>query len=397
VKAPRVCKLLYVHSSNELYGADVVLLTLLRGLDKERFRPLVVLPCDVPYEGLLAQELDREGIPYVVYDTPVLRRKYLRPLGILSYALRLLKSVVWLASLIRREEIDVVHSNTSAVVAGALAARISGTPHVWHIHEIITEPEFLWKAISRLANALSKSVVAVSNPVAEHLVCAEPAIRRRTTVIHNGVDVNEYSLEADGAAVRGELGVAPNDVLVGMVGRIHRGKGQESLVRAAELISARPMGIKYVLVGDVFAGNQDRLAALRRQVERAGLGSRVIITGFRKDIVDVIAACDMVVMPSTHPEAFPTSVLEAMAGGKPIIATAHGGPTEMVMHGETGLLVPPGDDGALAEAIATLSEDEDARKAMGAAGRKRVEECFSISQFVSQFETLYDSVVDHSS
>lgn len=384
--------LLYVHSSNELYGADIVLSMLVKGLDAGAYRPLVVLPCDVPYEGLLSQELGKSGIPYRILDHAVLRRMYFRPLGIVQYVIRLVKSTTRLSRLIRQEKIDLVHSNTSAVLAGALAAKITGTPHIWHIHEIITQPRFLLKVTSTLACVLSDRVVAVSGPVAEHLARATPAIRRKMTVIHNGIDLDVFHSGVDGRAVRREVGVAPGEVLIGMMARVSHWKGQEQLVMAAAKVVECCPSARFVLVGGAFPGQEYRVDRLRQMVESLGLQDRVAISGFRRDAPAVWAAMDVMVSPSIQPDPFPTSVLEAMACAKPVVAAAHGGPTEMVIDGETGFLVPPGNVDALAVALRTLIDDEDLRRAMGLAGRRRMEEHFSIEEFIGSFESLYDEL-----
>jgi len=385
-------KLLYLHSSNELYGADVVLLTLLRELDRDRFSPLVILPCDVPYEGLLSQELDKSGIPYRIRNNAVLRRMYFGPLGIMKYMIRLMRSTAWLVRLIRQERIELVHSNTSAVLAGALAAKITGTPHVWHVHEIITKPWFLWRVISRLVYSLSDRVVAVSGPVAEHLAKAVPAIKRKTIVIHNGIDLSAFGPDIDGRGVRREFGVSSSEVLVGMVARVSHWKGQEHLVEAAARVADHCAEARFILVGGTFPGQEYRVDRLHAMIKSLGLQGRVTISGFRRDIPQVWAACDVMVSPSIQPDPFPTSVLEAMASAKPVVGTAHGGLTEMVVDGVTGLLVPPDDVEALVEALIAVIENEDKRKAMGVAGRERAEKCFSIARFVGSFEELYSSM-----
>ena len=383
-------KILYVHSSDELYGADVVLLQLLTNLDRERFDPLVILPNDVPYEGLLSRELQKSGIRHKILRLGVLRRKYFHPLGSLRYLAYLFGSTLRLIRIIRQEKIALVHSNTLAVVCGALACAVTGTPHVWHVHEIIVKPDLLRRATARMLVWFSDEVVAVSGAVREHLCSTESALHTKTRVIHNCTDLERFNSAGSAEQVRSEFGVSPGDLLVGMVGRISHWKGQELFLRAAAEVAKRCRRAKFVLVGGTFPGQEYRVQQLSDMVDSLGLHDRVTISGFRSDIPDVLAAFDVVILPSTQPEPFSVVVLEAMASGKPVIATAHGGIMESVVDRVTGYLVTPGDAKAMAEATVCLLEKPAMRSEMGAAGRRRAEECFSLDRFACQFQELYE-------
>jgi glycosyltransferase involved in cell wall biosynthesis len=194
-------------------------------------------------------------------------------------------------------------------------------------------------------------------------------------------------------ALRREWGVEPDEVLVGQVGRLSAWKGPEDLLAAAAQVAARRDKVRFVLVGDVVPGEEERLGRLRAQSAALGLEDRVIWAGFRTDVPQVMAALDLLVLPSRLPEPFGMVLLEAMATGKPVIATDQGGPREIVRDGETGFLVPPGDPTALAEAISTLAADAALRRQMGLAARARAVQRFSLTPYVAAVEALYQDLL----
>lgn len=386
--------LLYVHASDEMYGADVILLQLLDQLPPAQWRPLVVIPTDVAYEGRLTQELAQRGIDVVHYPTAILRRKYFTPVGLLRYFWRLILSTLFLMRLIRRERVCLVHSNTAAVLPGALAARLTRTPHVWHIHEIITRPRFLWKTTAWLIPRLSAQVVAVSTPTRDHLCAGNRLNEQRTMVIHNGIDLQRFSDQTSAAqAIRRAWGVPPEAVLVGMVGRFSHWKGQAHFLQAAALAAQAHPTVWFALVGGVFPGQERLVTEIKQLAHSLGLGDRVIFSDFRTDIPAVLAAYDIFVLPSTEPDPFPTVVLEAMAAGCPVVANAHGGSLEMVQDQATGYLVHPTDAAAMAAAIGRLAADAECRQRLGAAGQARLRTCYSLEAFTAKWLALYAELV----
>lgn len=388
--APTPATILYVHSSDEMYGADKILLEIVENLPPTRFRPLVVIPTDVPYAGQLTRALAARGIQMVHYPTAILRRKYFTPWGLLQYLWRLACSTWFLARLIRLEQVGLVHSNTAAVIPGALAARLTGAPHIWHVHEIITRPRFLWRFTSWLLPRLSARVVAVSAATRDHLCAGDPLNETKAIVIHNGIDGAPFAYAgAAGVALRREWSVSPDDVLVGMIGRVSHWKGQGYFVEVAGHVAQQFAHARFALVGGVFPGQEQLVDDLRAQVRSLGLESLVRISDFRTDVPAVLHAYDIFVLPSTLPDPFPTVVLEAMASARPVVAVAHGGSVEMVEDGITGYLVPPNQPAQMAAAMTRLCLDPTARKAMGDAGRARFHAHFGLERFVAAWNTLY--------
>jgi glycosyltransferase involved in cell wall biosynthesis len=380
-------RILFVHANDELYGSDLILVSLLRTLDRSRFAPSVVLSSDIDTERLLSRELESMGVRTRRMRLAVLRRKYFTLLGLVRFTIRFAVSTLRLAALIWRERVDLVHSHTAAVLPGAAAAWLTGKRHVWHISEIVVRPRALHRMLQWLVPRLSDTVVSISYAVQEHLLSG--GARESTfIVIHNGLDARSFAT-GNGARVRVELGIEPERPLVGLIGRVGSWKGQELLCEAAALVVRERPDTMFLLVGGVHDRQTRRLDALRARVAALRIDANVRISDFRRDIPDVLAALDLYAHPTTDPEPFGMTVLEAMASGKAVIAADHGGPREIVVHGETGVLVAPRDPRALADAILALLADPERCRRMGEAGRRRAQSHFSLEAFAAGYDQLY--------
>ncbi len=390
---PSPTTILYPHSSDELYGSDMVLLNLVRRLDPSRFRPYILVPTDIPYEGKLSRELDIAGIAHDSLAMPVLRRRYFSPRGIPRFAQLLWQGTRGVMQIARQEQAALIHSNTSAVWGGALAASRLHLPHIWHVHELITEPAFIRRLVAWMVHRYSTHVVAISQAVANHLLADAPELKGKLSVIYDAVDTEQFSPRVRGDALREAWHIRPTDVLVGVVGRISAWKGQHFFLEAfAQAVRQHPQ-LKAVIVGDVVPGEDWRRQELQAFTRTLGIENHVVWPGYHDNAPEVMAALDILALPSIRPEPFGMVVIEAMATGVPVIATAHGGPLESVSDGETGLLVSPVDPGDMARALALLANDALLRQRMGARGRQRVETMFSFSTHVQAFQALYTSIL----
>jgi glycosyltransferase involved in cell wall biosynthesis len=376
-----------------MYGADLILLQLVERLHRDQYIPMVALPTDIRYGESLTRALSQRNIAVVHLKTAILRRKYFTPWGLVRYIALLVGSTLMLVRLVRSESIDVVHSNTVAVIPGALAAWLTGRRHVWHVHEIITRPHLLWRFTSWLLPRLSDRVVAVSRSTLEHLCRADARNRTRGTVIYNGIDTTRFeSIQGKGQLVRKEFGVEEDQVLVGMIGRVSHWKGQRYFVQVANQVLKTHPNARFALVGGVFPGQEYLVDELWHLIRELHLEPYVVVEGLRSDVPAVLDAFDVFVLPSTLPDPFPTVVLEAMAARRPVVANAHGGSTEMVAHGETGFLVDPHCPDEMAHAICRLIDSPDERNLMGQRGRERLLSCFSLDAFIVKWHTIYDAL-----
>ncbi len=385
-------KLLVIHSSNEMFGSDQVLLRTVLALKGDGWQPLVLLPNDLAYTGELSRELERRKIPLRTLPLGILRRKYLQPWRAPAYFLTLLRAVLKVRRIVRAEGVTVVYSATGAVLCGALAAALSRKPHVWHLHEIPVRPRALVKILGWIYGAFSRRLIAVSQAVADHWVGMNRGLRDKMTVIHNGVDLRYYSQGRQRGAVRRGLGLRADEVLVGCLGRIGTWKGQEIFLQALARLDKNRGRVRGLIAGGTLPGEEHKLQELRDQIQDLGLEHRVIIRDFQKDVRPILQALDLVAVPSVKPEPFGMVILEAMAFGLPVIATNTGGSPEVVVDGQTGYLVPPDDAQALAAAIETLRQSPQRRRLFGQAGRKRVTAYFSLPKYQKRVIELFASL-----
>jgi len=212
----------------------------------------------------------------------------------------------------------------------------------------------------------------------------------KVVTIYNGVQTNEFAALAARAAARGRraFGIPAGAPLVGAVGRLHRQKGFTDLITALAQVREHLPAVRLLLVGD-----GELRGDLEAHAQALGLSEVVTFAGLRTDIPEILAELDLFALPSLW-EGLPNVVLEAMAAGLPVVATAVGGTPEVVVDGVSGLLVPPHDPAALAEALVFLLRDPGMRRKIGQAGRKRVGQCFSVGQMVRKTEDLYETLLN---
>jgi glycosyltransferase involved in cell wall biosynthesis len=385
---------LYLDASRGLYGASRMLLTLLRNLDPERFKPHVILANDISEEeALFPPELEKLQIAYQEEALCVLRRsKYLNPRGLAWLTGALAESVLRLVKLIRERDIRLVHTNTSTVLSGALAAAATRIPHVWSVHEVL---RWEWLLLSPLLYFQAERVTTVSEAAAESLWKKFPWIKRKTMVIPNGIDPSPYTnvTPEETANLRREFQIAPDESVVTMVGRIGARKGEYLFLEMARRVTAEGLRVKFLIVGGVFDGNNHYLERLEDEISQAGLNRQVFVTGYRTDIPAILSASEVLVLPSTGPESFGLVLLEAMAAGKPVIATNLGGPREVVQHGVTGFLVDHTEATEMALRVRQLLADGSLRRRMGQAGLARMQTKYSCQQYGEAYQRLYEKIL----
>ena len=292
-----------------------------------------------------------------------------------------------LVRLLRRERADVLHTHTLAA-GNALArgaGRLARVPVVSHLHianHFRPATRALLAGLDNVTARLASALVAVSKDTRR--AYEEQGYPHRIRVVYNGV----AAASADANGLREELSIPREAPLVAEVGRLCDVKGQRELIDAI----ARLPDARAVLVGADLEQGGAYERALRRRAEELGVSDRVVFAGYRDDAARVVAAADVFALPSWT-EGLPLVVLEAMALGRPVVATTVGGTPELVADGETGLLVPPRDVEALTSALKQVLEDEGLRRRLGEAGRRRVAERFSSDAMTRDVLAVYDEVV----
>ena len=360
---------MFVDHAPAMGGAEHSLLLLLKHLDRTRFQPL--LACN---PGPLAEAARACGVAVYQVPMPRLRREWAAPW-------RLAGGVRALACLIRRERVDLVQCNVMrASFYAALAAQITGRPLVWHVRDILAPGAYVrWMA------RRSALVIAVSRAAARPL--PKDAL---VEVVSNGVDVAAYARQPEaGRSLRRAWGVPETCPLVGLVGRLEPWKGQADFMRAMALVSRFYPTARYALVGGTIFGGGD---AYRNELEilarELGLSECLVMAGQREDLPAVYSALDVLVHCSVEPEPFGRVMIEGMAAGLPLVAYDTGGASEIVLPGETGLLVPPRDTQALAKGVMALLADPAHARQLGKAGHRRAQQVYDVRALTRQIEVL---------
>jgi glycosyltransferase involved in cell wall biosynthesis/Ser/Thr protein kinase RdoA (MazF antagonist) len=374
----------------ELGGAQATTRTLARYLPRAGFRVVVASFRDGP----LRDEIEELGVP--VELLPQRRHRVAALPWFLADMARLRHA---LSGAMQRHGADVVQIQTLGTLAFLVATlRFGSRAQVWWR---IANVSFLvrpsseanrWRvAVRRAAHRWSyrwgarlvTGIVAVSDEVAQAFRGDVRYRGDKLVVVLNGVDLERYPAACDRDEVRAALGIAPSQHLMTMVGTFKEQKGHRHLVDAAMSVTAAFPELRIVLVG---AGDLER--SIRAKVEEAGLSERVRLLGSRRDVPEILASSDSFVLPSLW-EGFSVALLEAMATGLPIIATAVSGTNQVMVDGRTGWLVPPGDEAGLAAAMKELLSDPAGADARGVAARDRLEERFSARAQAEQLARLY--------
>jgi glycosyltransferase involved in cell wall biosynthesis len=303
---------------------------------------------------------------------------------------QVLPSLAGLAAYIKRNRIQVLHGTEKPrdALYGVLLGKLTGAKSVIHMHVGYGD----WQARSvKWAMGQADAIVAISGFVAESLIDAGYP-REKIFVVHNALDVTEWDANLDGNTGRDELGIPRDAPVVGIVSRLFKWKGHAQLVDAMAIVHQHLPEARLVIVGEddprADPGGGSFRAQLEQQAHQSGLGQSVIFTGFRTDIPQLMAAFDVFAHPSWE-EPFGMVFLEAGAMNKPVVCWASGGAPEVIVHGETGLLVERGSIDGLTDALLTLLKDPQRARRMGEAGRQRAAQVFSPQAMCAEMLDVY--------
>jgi len=297
------------------------------------------------------------------------------------------KNSVRLAWIIRTRRIQLIHLNNGFVPREALGAAIlTGVPLIVHVRGIAEAP------VSASWIRHTSHVIAVSSAVADSM-SEHGIIPRSMTVVHDPVDVARVASFATGRErVRAELGIKPDEIAVGVFGRVIRWKGQLEFTNAMiEAIRKNPH-LRAVIVGDEADGGEKYFATIKQRIRASGVAHAFVLAGYRANVEEFYAAMDIVAHVSVFPEPFGMVIPEAMAARRAVIASDAGGPRDIVRNGISGLLVPPGDVGALAEAVTSLAADPALRERIALAGAVDAAR-FSIDANAQKVGAIYSAVL----
>lgn len=376
--------LLFVSSYIDLGGGETALLNLVDHLDPAHYHPHLL----VRAEGQLAAAWRQRGWPVDVIPWR----------GATTYFIPALWSHLPISrhiqSLIRQRDIHLVHSDYHTLPMALPAAERAAVPALWWCWGWWFHPKPWQRAFFRRPAA----TIALSKAIKSGFL-GEPPFMTPAAVelIYSGVDTTRFRPGLDGSSVRQDAGLEPDAPLVALLARFQDVKGHDVFQDMARHIAREIPAARFIVAGEntqTTADNTYKSRILAAAAADPLLQSRLHYLGFRADTERVIAAADVVVC-SSHFESYGMVNIEAMASAKPVVSTNRGGPSETIIHGETGFLVPPGDAPALARHVIQLLHDPSLRQRIGAAGRARVEAQFSVHAMAAHYTRIVEQVLWH--
>jgi Glycosyltransferase len=385
---------------------------MLKHIDKTKIVPFVLVPReDVLTELLKKEELGDKIIvegkfPERMYvsrfdSNRLLNTRlyplYSRILKIASVALNTFYALLFILSslfLIRKKKIDLIYCNgTPAKIVGAIIGILNGRPVIWHVRSIQRPKSFRFKVMKFLSLfPVVKKIICVSNAAAEQF----RFVAKKTSVVYNGVDLEEFDLKRTNGVLRIEYGIPEGTIIVGSTGRLIPKKGYEDMIKAAatvrsELGESEINKVRFVVVGDtpyyfIQEKHLNYIDYLKGLVKELGLEDIFIFTGYKKDIRPYLRDFDIFIIPSIYLDPFPRVVIEAMSFALPVVGYKVGGIVEAVEGGVTGFLNESGSTNQMGDSILRLIRDKSLRSSMGFAGRERVKRLFCVKARTREVE-----------
>ncbi len=386
-------KILFYNHTAQVSGAERVLLMILSRLDGSEVQSIVVCPAQGPLPELAAD------CPAQVETVAGLEARFTWRIDLL---LGYLKSSAGVISQLRRKVIevkpDLIHANSIRSGLVATAATI-GLPIavVWHLHDLL--PRHPLSTAIRCFAWLSRRtrMIAVSEAVAKNFRGGTPLLESRISVILNAIELDQFTPDHDaGRKFRTDLGLSESEFVLGIVGQVTARKGHlELLLALAAVLVEQPATILLIVGAPLFNRDKEYLEQLKRTAAELGIESEVRVLGARADVAQIMQALDLLVVNSST-EPFGLVVVEAMACGTTVLATATGGLAEIIEHGRTGWLVPVGDEKALAAAIISLARQPELRAQLASEAKKTVANRFAVERYMTELLDFYRGRQVHS-
>lgn len=387
-------KVVMIESAHEMGGVEFSTLYLASHLDPGVWEAVVVCPG----EGSLSTACRESGVRVVIVPMPSLRSTSFRvgwgdfrlpnPISWVWNAFAVLQAAGRLRAFLARERPGLVLTKGMyAHVCGALAARRSGIQCVWHVQDLISERHggLYRKVFGWLAQVLPDGIVVDGTPIARQL---PHSLRNKVEVVFNGVDAQVFHPGLDGRALRDELGITPEQLVIGHAARLTPWKGQHHLLEAFGRLARLHPQARLLLAGSPLFDNDAYEKRLLARADEMGLSDRVLFAGFREDLPRVLAGMDVFAYPSVEKDTSPLSLISAMACGLPVVAFDLEGVREVL--GDAGLLMPVGDVPGMASALTSLLQNHNQRKELGERARARFLAHFTLGRYLSGMEKVLE-------
>jgi glycosyltransferase involved in cell wall biosynthesis len=382
-------KVLQIIARLNIGGPAIYTILLSHELDKIGYKTILVKGTEGQTEGDMMYLAESKGVK------PVIIPELGREIGFKNDLVAFYK----LYKLIKSEKPDIVHTHTAkAGTLGRIAAWLADVPvilHTFHGHVLAGYfgklKTLVFILIEKILARISTRIITLSNELKKELIEIGIAREKKFEVIPLGLELRPFMEGGFFGEFKKELELSEDTVLIGIVGRLVPIKGHKYFLEAAKIINqgsgVRGQELRFVIIGD---------GELRKELEdytkKLGIANDVVFTGFRRDLPKIYSDLDIVVLSSIN-EGTPVSIIEAMASGKPVIATNVGGVSSLVENNINGFLINPQDVQALSDAIIKLLNDSDLRQKMGREGRSSVFPRYDISQLVKRVDLLYTQMI----
>ena len=359
-------RVLHLITSLEVGGAQHGLLLGLPRFNPEKYEHIV---CSLMDRMQMAEQFRQSGIE--VHSLGINRKTDI------SGAIRL-------HSLLKRVRVDILHTYLlHSNIIGRIIGRLVGVPTIIGSERTIGQAGLWQRTLTKLTNPLADAVEVNSQAGADAIEQDLGVPKEKIELVRSGLDLNAYSTTAVRPETRDVLNLSQDHHLVLYIGRLRPVKGVEYGLRAFAIASSRHPNLHMAL-----AGEGEQLGYLQQLVAHLDIPHRVTFLGIRRDLPNLLAASDSVLIPSLT-EGFPRTAIEAMAAGKPIVATDVGGTSEAITNGKTGILVPPKDINAMANALGELIVDVNLQTRLGKAGMQHAQQNYPIENYVKRLDGLY--------
>jgi glycosyltransferase involved in cell wall biosynthesis len=379
-------RILFYNHTGQVGGAERLLLTLLARLDRASFDPILICP----EPGPLRKMAIRLGVP--AESTSVLHARFTwRPDHLVRYLMSFARVILDLRKKVISADPDLINANSvRAGLVVTVATLGLNKQVVWHIHDLL--PRHPFNSLIRAVGLLSgrTRMIAVAQASADRFIGSFRPLRRRTTVIPNGVDLERFHPDQNTRQkIRAELQLGADTSVIGIIGRLTPSKGQLELLHAFKrVLSEFPNATLLIAGAPAFNQEHEYAELLKRAAAELGISNRVLMLGVRDDVAAVMQALDLLVVNSSS-EACCLVVLEAMASGVPVLATRTGGTPELIEHGKDGWLFPLRDDDQLVAAIIKLLGQPKLRAQLAEQARQRITSRFGLDQYIGEIQNFY--------
>lgn len=377
--------ILFIHQSTELYGSNKTLLLLVAGFKEKGINPLVVLP----HKGPLSFILEEKGIEVIIAPVFKISRTMFGIKNLFLLPSQVLEAIKLIDQATRHVKIDLVYSNTLAVLIGILYARKRKIKHIWHVHEIVAKPFFV-KHIFLKFLGLSGNDIIIYNSNTTKNFWENQRNKSKNRVVLNGISRESSLISPDRIRqIKSDMfHLQPGEIVIALVGRINRWKGHAFLLHTFREILNKYPSVKLIFVGSPPINQEKYIKQLKEEISTHNLQAKVKLIPFQDNIWNIWEAIDIAVVPSTEPEPFGLVTLEAMLCCKPVVAANHGGTTEIVVHNETGLLFKPKNNSMLQSCLEEVIVDKAKRDDMGKKGNERALRFFTLERYVNEIEKI---------